>query len=202
MLWQAANLPEWQYTLKICLSNTRYTHGNLSSFAYKLFSVLWHIHHRALEHIKNMERPHCPLCAHGFTPTWTAAICTFGLQRWQGLEEQAEINWFASSEQQAVKRFYWSFTGALNSVLPGCLQMKTQPLSCVVKMVQGEDGRFPSLGIQCSSFQLCEKGKCQLQPLATPNKMLSSCLFFRIASEAEIHLENHLLFQLLIPTLI
>lgn len=35
---------------------------------------------------------HCPPCAHNSTPTWTAASCAVGLRRWQGLEEQAEIN--------------------------------------------------------------------------------------------------------------
>lgn len=34
----------------------------------------------------------CPPCAHNFPPTWTAASRAVALRRWQGLEEQAEIN--------------------------------------------------------------------------------------------------------------
>lgn len=67
-LWKAANLAKWHYTLKISLSSTRYIHGNVPSFADKLFSVLWHIHHWALGHIKSTERPPCPLCAHSPLP--------------------------------------------------------------------------------------------------------------------------------------
>lgn len=67
-LWKAANLAKWHYTLKISLSSTRYIHGNVPSFADKLFSVLWHIHHWALGHIKSTERPPCSLCAHSPLP--------------------------------------------------------------------------------------------------------------------------------------
>lgn len=111
------------------------------------------------------------------------------------MEKQAEMNWFASSEQPAIKRFYWS-----SQFSPTWLSTNehTAPL------LRGKNGveRFPSLRTQWSGFQLCEKGKRKLQPLVTSNKMLSSSFPFRNASEAEIYSGNHLIFQLLISMLI
>lgn len=107
------------------------------------------------------------------TPTWAAASGAFGLQRWQGLEEQPEINWSTSSEQAAIRRFYWS-----SQFSPTWLPTNENTATLLRgKKGVAQSGRFPSLRTQCSSFQLCEKGKCNLQPLVTPNKMLSSSLF-------------------------
>lgn len=119
----------------------------------------------------------------------------FSLWRWQGLEKQAEMNWFASSEQPAIKRFYWS-----SQFSPTWLSTNEH----TAPFLRGKNGveRFPSLRTQWSGFQLCEKGKRKLQPLVTSNKMLSSSFPFRNASEAEIYSGNHLLFQLLISMLI
>lgn len=111
--------------------------------------------------------------AHGSTPTWTAVSRAFGLPRRQGSEEQPEINWSASSEQPAIKRFYWS-----SQFSPTWLPTNehTAPLPRAKDSV-ARSRRFPSLGTQCSSSQLCEQGKCKLQPLVTPNKKLPSLLF-------------------------
>lgn len=58
-------------------------------------------------HKEHGETP-VPAVSSQFHSHWESSELHFWFTARQGLEGQPEINWFASSEQPAIKRFYWS----------------------------------------------------------------------------------------------